>query len=368
MRAVPFIRPLDAYDELQPDIDAAIRGVLHGGQYVLGHAVESFEHNWAAFCGAAHAVGVSDGLAALTLALRALAIEPGDEVLVPSNTFIATWLAVSACGGVPVPVEPDPRTGLVTAEGIEARITSRTRVVVPVHLYGMPADLGAIGRTAAHHGLHVIEDAAQAHGARYQDVRIGGHSSIVCWSFYPTKNLGAIGDGGAITTRDAALAERLRLLRNYGSAEKYVHPVKGVNSRLDPIQAAILDAKLPHLAEWNERRAALAARYCAQLGDLPLALPRVGAGDTSSWHLFVVRSPQRDALRQHLAAAGIECLVHYPIPPHLQGAYAELGLGLGDLPVAEAIAVESLSLPIGPHLSEDDVDYVCDSIRQFHLQ
>ena len=250
-----------SYRELKPEIDAAVSRVLESGWYILGPEVEAFEAEWAAYCDAKHAVGLANGLDALTLALRALDIGPGDEVIVPSNTYIATWLAVSGVGATPVPVEPDEATHNIDPARIEAAITSRTRALLPVHLYGQPADMDPILDIAKRHGLRVIEDAAQAHGARYKGKRIGAHGDIVCWSFYPGKNLGALGDAGAITTNDTALAERVALLRNYGSRQKYVNEEAGVNSRLDPIQAAVLRVKLGVLDEWTERRRAVATAY-----------------------------------------------------------------------------------------------------------
>lgn len=350
---IPFLDLAAAYQELKTDIDGAVARVLASGWYILGPEVEAFESEWAAYCGAPHAVGVANGLDALTLALRALGVGPGDEVIVPSNTYIATWLAVTAVGALPVPVEPDPATCNIDPAAIAGAITPRTRVLLPVHLYGQPADMTLILALARQHRLAVVEDAAQAHGARYQGERLGGHGDAVCWSFYPGKNLGALGDAGAVTTRHADLADRIRVLRNYGSRVKYVNEVQGVNSRLDPIQAAVLRVKLRHLDAWNARRAQIAAAYTQglqTLRDAGLTLPALLSGVESAWHLYVVRTPQRDELQQHLEHAGIGTLIHYPIPPHLQQAYAPLGHGPGAFPVAEALAREVLSLPMGPHL------------------
>ena len=350
---IPFLDLAAAYQELKTDIDAAVARVLASGWYILGPEVEAFEAEWAAYCGVPHAVGVGNGLDALTLALRALGVGPGDEVIVPSNTYIATWLAVTAVGATPVPVEPDPATYNIDPAGIAAAITPRTRVLLPVHLYGQPADLAPILALARQHGLAVVEDAAQAHGARYRGDRLGGHGDAVCWSFYPGKNLGALGDAGAVTTRHADMADRIRVLRNYGSRVKYVNEVQGVNSRLDPIQAAVLRVKLRHLDAWNARRAQIAHAYTQGLQALQgagLTPPALLPGVEPAWHLYVVRTPQRDALQQYLERAGIGTLIHYPIPPHLQQAYAPLGYGPGAFPIAEALAREVLSLPIGPHL------------------
>ncbi len=355
---IPFLDLRAAYRELKSEIDAAVARVLDSGWYILGPEVEAFEAEWADYCGAAHCVGLANGLDALTLALRALDVGPGDEVIVPSNTYIATWLAVSAVGATPVPVEPDPATHNIDVTRIAAAITPRTRVLLPVHLYGQPADLDAVLSLARAHGLAVVEDGAQAHGARYKGQRLGAHGDIVCWSFYPGKNLGAMGDAGAITSDRADLADRVRSLRNYGSRVKYVNEVQGVNSRLDPVQAAILRVKLRHLDDWTERRRAIAARYAAGLRQAGLILPHVPEWAEPAWHLYVVRSKARDAVQQSLAAAGVGTLIHYPIPPHRQAAYAMLGIPAESLPIAQALANEVLSLPIGPQLAMDAVEKV----------
>jgi len=360
---IPFLDLGAAYRELKTEIDAAIHRVLDSGWYILGPEVDAFEADWAAWCGADHAVGVANGLDALILALRALDIGPGDEVIVPSNTYIATWLAVTAVGARPVPVEPDPATHNIDPARIAAAITPATRAILPVHLYGQPADLDPILALARQHGLAVIEDAAQAHGARYKGRRLGAHCDVVCWSFYPGKNLGALGDGGAITTNRADLADRIRVLRNYGSRVKYVNEVQGVNSRLDPIQAAVLRAKLPHLDAWTDHRRAIAAAYAEGLRDTGLILPHVPDWADPVWHLYVLRSPDRDGLQKRLAEAGVGTLIHYPIPPHMQAAYAELGLAPEALPLAHALAGEVLSLPMGPQLPLADVARVIDAVR-----
>ncbi len=361
---IPFLDLGDSYRELKPQIDAAVRRVLEGGWYILGPEVDAFEAEWAEYCGAKHSVGVANGLDALVLALRALDIGAGDEVIVPSNTFIATWLAVSTVGATPVSVEPDAATHNINPSQIEAAITSRTRAIMPVHLYGQPADLDPILDIARRHGLRVIEDAAQAHGARYKGRRIGAHGDIACWSFYPGKNLGALGDGGAITTDNPALAERVALLRNYGSRQKYVNEEKGINSRLDPIQAAILRAKLPYLDEWTERRRAVARIYSETLQDIGLTLPHVPQWAEPVWHLFVVRAPARDALQGRLADAGIGTSIHYPIPPHRQGAYRDLAPTLPPSPLAERLADEVLSLPIGPHIDREQLAAVVEAVKR----
>lgn len=359
---IPFLDVGAAYRELKTEIDAAIHRVLDSGWYILGPEVEAFEVEWAAYCGTEHAVGVANGLDALTLALRALEIGPGDEVIVPSNTYIATWLAVSAVGARPSPVEPDPATFNIDPARIEAAITPATKALLPVHLYGQPADLDPILEIARKHRLSVVEDAAQAHGARYKGRRIGGHGDIVCWSFYPGKNLGALGDAGAITSNRAELADRVRTLCNYGSRVKYVNEVLGVNSRLDPLQAAVLRAKLPHLDAWNVRRRALAAAYAEGLAGAGLLLPQVPAWAEPVWHLYVVRSVGRDRLQKLLSEAGVGTLIHYPIPPHMQAAYSSLAFAPEMLPLAKGLAGEVLSLPIGPHSAPTDVDRVIAAV------
>lgn len=360
---IPFLDLGAAYRELKTEIDAAIHRVLDSGWYILGPEVDAFEADWAAYCGAGHAVGLANGLDSLILALRALDIGPGDEVIVPSNTYIATWLAVTAVGARPVPVEPDPATHNINPARVAAAITPATRAILPVHLYGQPADLDPILALARQHGLAVIEDAAQAHGARYKGQRIGAHGDVVCWSFYPGKNLGALGDGGAVTTNRADLADRIRVLRNYGSRVKYVNEVQGVNSRLDPIQAAVLRAKLPHLEAWTDRRRAIATAYAEGLRDSGLILPHVPDWAEPAWHLYVLRSPGRNGLQKRLTDAGIGTLIHYPIPPHLQAAYADLGLAPEALPLARDLAGEVLSLPMGPQLAMADAARVIDAVR-----
>jgi dTDP-4-amino-4,6-dideoxygalactose transaminase len=348
---IPFLDLGAAYRELKPEIDAAVSRVLDSGWYILGPEVEAFEAEWAAYCDAKHAVGLANGLDALTLALRALDIGPGDEVIVPSNTYIATWLAVTGVGATPVPAR------------IEAAITPRTRLLLPVHLYGQPADMDTILDIARRHGLRVIEDAAQAHGARYKGKRIGAHGDIVCWSFYPGKNLGALGDAGAITTDDSALAERVALLRNYGSRQKYVNEEAGVNSRLDPIQAAVLRVKLGALEEWTERRRAVASAYTVGLAECGLILPHVPDWADPAWHLYVIRTSDREALQDRMTEASIGTLIHYLIPPHMQKAYTNMEIMPEALPLARDLASEVLSLPMGPQLSLDQVQDIVNALK-----
>ncbi len=362
-QTVLFLDLHAAYLELKAEIDAAVSRVLDSGYYILGPEVAAFEAEFAEYCEAKHAVGVANGLDALILALRALDIGPGDEVLVPSNTYIATWLAVSAVGAIPVPVEPDEATHNIDVNRLSSALTARTRAIIPVHLYGQPADLDPVLAFAAQNGLRVIEDAAQAHGARYKGRRIGAHGDAVCWSFYPGKNLGAYGDGGCITTSSDDVADRLRMLRNYGSREKYVNEVQGMNSRLDPLQAALLRVKLARLDEWNDRRRAIAALYSDGLRDTGIALPAVPAWADPVWHLYVIRHANRDRLQRTLAEAGIGTLIHYPIPPHMQNAYASMELPTDALPLAKQLAGEVLSLPIGPQMSLNTVAAVTKVVQ-----
>lgn len=360
---VPFLDLGSSYRELQPDIEEAVLRSFRSGWYIGGNDVESFENAYAVFTQSQHCVGLANGLEALHLALKALGVQSGDEVIVPSNTFIATWLAVSQCGAVLVPVEPDPLTCNIDASLIEAAITGLTKVIIPVHLYGQPADMDAVLAVARRHGLRVLEDAAQAQGARYKGQRIGAYGDIAAWSFYPGKNLGAMGDAGAITTNDAELADKVRVLRNYGSRQRYVNEVQGYNSRLDPVQAAVLQVKLAHLIEWNGRRSQVAARYTAAFVDTGLSLPAVPDWADPAWHLYCVRHPQRDRLRHLLTDKGVETLVHYPIPPHLQAAYAGLGYGRGAFPLAESMADSLISLPIGPAMNDEQVAHVIVSVQ-----
>ncbi len=360
---IPFLDLKATYTELRPELDAAIKRVLDSGWYILGEEVEAFEREYATYCEAEHCVSVANGLDALHLALLALGVKEGDEVIVPSNTYIATWLAVSQCGATPIPVEPDAATYNIDPLRIEAAITPRTKVILPVHLYGQPCDMDPIMAIARKYGLKVLEDGAQAHGAKYKGKRLGAHADIVAWSFYPGKNLGAFGDGGAITTDDTALADRIRVLRNYGSRVKYVNDVQGFNSRLDPIHAAAMRVKLKMLDVWNARRAVIANQYQQELSGLGLTLPFVPDWAEPVWHLFVIQHAQRDALQKSLSEAGVGTLIHYPIPPHLQQAYAEAGFGKGMFPIAEKIANHCLSLPIGPHLDAASATTVIASIK-----
>jgi len=362
--SVPFL-DLKAINLSQADeLEAAFKRVLHSGWYILGGETASFEKNFAAYCGATHAMGVANGLDAIFLILKGYGIGPGDEVIVPSNTFIATWLAVSHCGATPVPVEPVEATYNIDPARIEAAITPRTKAIMPVHLYGQPADMPAIMALARKHNLKVIEDSAQAHGARCHGGVAGQLGDAAAFSFYPGKNLGALGDGGAVTTSDDALADAVRTYRNYGSKVKYYNDVAGFNSRLDEMQSALLDVKLKTLDEGNARRRAIAAVYDRELAGIPgLTLPHVPSWAEPVWHLYVVRHAQRDALAKALAEQGIGTIVHYPVPPHLQPAYAHMGYKQGDFPISEAIHREVLSLPMGPTMSEQQALEVAQAVR-----
>ncbi|HWN99350.1 MAG TPA: DegT/DnrJ/EryC1/StrS family aminotransferase [Blastocatellia bacterium] len=362
---VPFLDLRASYLELKEELDAAFQRVMNSGWYILGEEVNAFEQEFAEYCGTRHCVGVANGLEALALILRVYGIGPGDEVIVPANTYVATWLAISATGATPVPVEPNGGTYNIEPGRIERAITTRTKAILPVHLYGQPAEMDPINEIAARRRLRVIEDAAQAHGARYRDRRAGSLGDAAGWSFYPTKNLGAYGDAGAVTTNDGELAERVRLLRNYGSREKYYNEEKGTNSRLDELHAAMLRVRLRHLDEWNARRARIAGMYVERLKTADVMLPAVADGADPVWHLFVIRSKRRDELQRYLKSVGVNTLVHYPVPPHLQTAYQEMGLDGGRYPITEAIHREVLSLPMGPHLSEEDAVQVVNAVRSF---
>ena len=359
------------YRELKTELDDAYFRFMESGWYVLGKEVESFEQEYADYCGTKHCVGVANCLDAMHLVLRAWNIGAGDEVIVPSNTYVATWLAVSHAGATPVPVEPDSRTYNLDPSLIEAAITSKTKAIMPVHLYGQTADMDPILEIARKHGLRVLEDAAQAQGARYKGRCAGSLGDGAGHSFYPTKNLGAFGDGGAVTTNDDQLAEKVRVLRNYGSRKRYYNEVIGYNSRLDELQAAFLRVKLRHLNEWNRRRTRIAEQYLSCLksftgiGEEGLTLPVVPAWADPVWHLFVIRHPQRDILQKKLADAGIGTLIHYPVPPHLSEAYLKLKKvrEYTDLPISEKHAQGLLSLPIGPHMNEENSKLIAETIK-----
>jgi dTDP-3-amino-3,4,6-trideoxy-alpha-D-glucose transaminase len=363
--SIPFLDLSAAYQELKPQLDAAYQRVMSAARFILGDELEAFEAEFASLCGARFCAGVGNGLDALHLILRAYEIGPGHEVIVPSHTFIATWLAVTHSGARPVPVEIDEQTYNLDPARIAAAITPRTRAIMPVHLYGQPAAMDQIRDIAARHNLRVIEDAAQSHGAHWNGKPTGALGDAAAFSFYPAKNLGAFGDAGAIVSNDPVLIERVRRLRNYGASAKYDHDFIGFNSRLDPLQAAFLRVRLRALPEWNARRARIAQIYLAGLAGMPgLTLPVVIEPADPVWHLFVIRHPERDRLRSWLLSQGIETAIHYPAPPHRTGAYST-DFAASELPIADRLASTILSLPIGPHLSEADPHLVIDAIRRF---
>ena len=360
---IPFLDLKAAFLELQSELDAAYHRVMASGWFVRGDECSAFEREFADYCGVAHCVGVGNGLDALRLALLACGIGAGDEVIVPEHTFIATWLAVSECGAKPVPARVNLQTCNLDPEALEEVITPRTRAVLPVHLYGQSVEMQPILEIARQYGLKVIEDAAQAHGALYRKKRAGSFGNAAAFSFYPGKNLGAFGDGGAIVTNDAELAERVRMLGNYGSKKKYQHDVVGLNSRLDELQAAFLRVRLRFLDEWNTRRQKIADFYLHELDATSLQLPVVTAEAEPVWHLFVVQHPERDRLQQYLQERGIETAIHYPVPPGASGAYQDSAY----FPRKElrAMAGNLLSLPIGPHLGLEAAEKVVEAIRNF---
>jgi dTDP-4-amino-4,6-dideoxygalactose transaminase len=360
---IQFLDFSSMHAELRSRLDAAYTRVLESNSLILGREVEAFEHEFADYCNARHCIGVANGLDALFITLKAMDIGPGDEVIVPSNTYIATWLAVSYAGATPIPVEPDARTYNIDPARIEAAITHATRAIMPVHLYGLPADMDPIMEIARKHGLKVIEDAAQAHGAKYKGRRTGSLGDAAGFSFYPGKNLGALGDGGAVVTNDDGLADRLRVLRNYGSRVKYHNEVKGFNSRLDEIQAAFLREKLSVLDDWNYQRQVRASVYLSELANEAIILPFVPEWAEPVWHLFVIRHTERDQLQAVMASRGVSTMIHYPIPPHLQEAYREMAYLRGSLPVSESIHDQVLSLPIWPQMPVADIEIVAKVIR-----
>ncbi len=364
---VPFLELKKTYMELEEEIDSAVKGVFESGWYILGENVRRFEEEFAAYCGCKYCIGVGSGMDALMLLLKAYGIGPGDEVVVPANTYIATALAVSNLGATPVLVEPDPRTYNIDPSRIEPAITSKTRAVLAVHLYGQTADMERIQGICQEYDLRLLEDAAQAHGATHDGVKAGALGEGAGFSFYPGKNLGAYGDAGAVTTSDPHVAEYIRMARDYGSEKKYYNRIKGVNSRLDELQAAILRVKLRHLEGWNRRRSEIARFYLDSLrsqGD-ELILPQVAEGNSHVWHLFTVRSSRRNALQAHLEGKGIGTLIHYPVPLYDQDAYRELNHLRDNYPISNSIAEQILSLPMGPHLSEEEAGYVSEVINEF---
>lgn len=363
---VPLLDMKSPYLELKDELDDAYHRVMESGWYILGEEAEAFEQEFAAKCGARYCIGVGNGLEALHLVLRGYGIGAGDEVIVPANTYIASWLAVTYAGAIPVPVEPDPATYNLDASRIVSAITPNTRAIMAVHLYGQCTTMQNIWEIAEKYGLKIIEDSAQTHGGTYKGRMAGNLGSAAGFSFYPGKNLGALGDAGAVVTDDAGLADKVRVLRNYGSRKKYYNEIKGYNSRLDPLQAAFLRVKLNHLDDWNQRRVRIVEFYLQSLNNLPgLILPQVAPETTHVWHQFVIRHRQRDQLQEYLTQNGIGTLIHYPIPPHLAEAYQDSGYKTGDFPITESIAKTVLSIPMGPHLSVEDAAYVIEKIQEY---
>jgi dTDP-4-amino-4,6-dideoxygalactose transaminase len=366
LKVIPFVDLVNQHASIEAEINSAIQQVLSRSNFILGSQVEEFEQAFARFIGAEYAIGVSNGLDALRLVLMALNVGSGDEVILPANTYIATALAVSAVGARPVLVDCEPKTYNVDVSLVEPAITPRTKAIMPVHLTGQSADMDPILEVANQHGLYVVEDAAQAHGTLYKGRPCGSIGIAGCFSFYPGKNLGACGDGGMVTTNDAKLAERLRRLRNYGQQAKYRHVEKGLNARLDTLQAAVLTVKLRYLPQWNEARATHAEKYremLAGVGDL--GFQRRVPYSTHIYHLFIVETKQRAALQKHLNAAGVGTGIHYPIPIHLQQAYTDLGYRKGDFPEAERLAERMLSLPMFPELQTNQIWQVAEKIEDF---
>jgi dTDP-4-amino-4,6-dideoxygalactose transaminase len=367
LEPIPFLSLSHQHQLIHDEVQAVFREKFESNWFILGQSLETFEKAYAQFSGVRYCLGVGNGFDALTAAAQACGLKEGDEVIVPSHTYVATWLAISRAGATVVPVEPDPDTMNINVTAIEDHITARTKAIVPVHLYGQPCDMDGVMNIAQRQGLKVIEDNAQSHGARWGDRLTGSFGDINATSFYPTKNLGALGDGGAITTNNAPLAEFVRKFRNYGFDTKNHSAVLGVNTRLDELQAAVLSIKLRYLEQWNEERSRLADHYLsllARVGDLQL--PTCHGEATHVYHLFVVRTKQRDALKSYLAEAGIDAMIHYPIPPHLQAAYSFMPFRAGDFPLAEAIANTALSLPLWPGITHAAVSRVCEGIREFY--
>ncbi len=365
---IPFVDLKAQYLTIEQEVNAAIADVLKNADFILGHAVDQFEDEFADYCNTAYAVGVDSGYSALELILRAYGVGPGDEVITAANTFIATALSISNCGATPVFVDADPDTYNLDPTKLEAAITPATKAIMPVHLYGQPADMDPILTIARKHGLKVIEDAAQGHGGRYKGRIVGSLGDAAAFSFYPGKNLGAYGDGGAVVTNDPDLVDQLRLLRNLGQRVKYQHEIKGFNRRLDTMQAAVLRVKLRYLDQWNAARRRVAAEYAQRLRGLPVTTPYTPTDLEHVYHLYVIRAQNRGELQKFLTERGIATGLHYPTPIHLQEAYAELGYGPADFPVTEALSQEILSLPIYSELSDDAVQYIAESIAEFSQQ
>jgi dTDP-4-amino-4,6-dideoxygalactose transaminase len=365
---IPFVDLAAQLRFIESEINEAITDVLHRTDFILGGSVQLFEEEFARYCGATHAVGVDSGLSALELALRAYGIGYGDEVITAANTFIATALAISHTGAKPVLVDVDPQTCTMDVSAVRRAVTPQTKAIIPVHLFGHPAEMDPLNEIAREQGCIVIEDACQAHGARYKGRRVGTLGHAAAFSFYPGKNLGAYGDGGIIVTNDSAVAKTLEMLRNYGQREKYHHVLRGFNHRLDTMQAAVLRVKLKYLERWNEARREHACLYAQLLADMDVITPQEANYAESVWHLYVVRVQERDSLSVYLAEQGITTGIHYPVPIHLQPAYRDLGYAPGTFPVTEQLAGQVLSLPMYPELTRDDIEFVASGMRAFRAQ
>ncbi len=368
MNEIPIIDLNKQYESIRSEMDEAVARVLKKGSFILGEEVSAFEREFAAYCGVSHAIGVASGTDALQLALLACGVGVGDEVITASHTAVATVAAIEMTGARPVLVDIDPVRYTIDPDRFMQAVTVRTRAIIPVHLYGCPAEMTPILEIARKANIQIIEDCAQAHGAMIWDRKVGSLGDVAAFSFYPTKNLGAFGDGGAVVTNDSVIAEKVRLLRQYGWKERYVSSIKGFNSRLDELQAGILRVKLRHLDKWNDRRRALANLYLELLAGMGLGLPSHAPDTLHVFHQFVIRHPRRDDLQAYLKKNGIHTLIHYPVPVHLQPAYADLGYSLGSLPNTELTAREVLSLPMYPELGDEDVERVCRSILDFLKQ
>ncbi|MEQ8303250.1 MAG: DegT/DnrJ/EryC1/StrS family aminotransferase [Cyclobacteriaceae bacterium] len=365
MASVPFYSLEVMHSQIKSEVDAALRSVFANNQFILGSEVEAFEREFAEYSGVGYCVGVANGLDALYVSLKLLGIGNGDEVIVPAHTYIATWLAIARVGATIVPVDVDPITMLVGAKEIEAAITKRTKAILPVHLYGNACDMSEIMQLANKYNLEVVEDNAQAQGATHTSKNTGSFGRCNATSFYPSKNLGSLGDAGAITTDDEQLYNAAKIYCNYGSSSRFENPVQGINSRLDEIQAAVLRIKLRHLEGWNAKRRKIADQYHKNLlGCDAVTLPKFGEGCAP--HLYVIRASQRDQLRNYLSSKEVETSIHYPKPPHLQTAFSRLGMKQGQFPISESIAETELSLPLWPGITEDQIDKVCDAVKQFY--
>lgn len=363
---ISFLDMSRQFAAMREEVDAAMARVFSRAWFILGEELEAFEKEFAAYLGAQHGAGVGSGTEALHLALLACGVEPGDEVITVPNTAVPTISAISFANAIPMLVDIDPVTYTMDVTKVEAAITPRTKVLMPVHLYGQSADMAPLLEIARRHNLCVIEDACQAHGATYGSAKAGTLGDAGCFSFYPSKNLGAYGDGGFVCTNNPEIAERLRLLRNYGQTRRYYHATKGFNSRLDELQAAVLRAKLLHLDSWNGRRRELAQEYDTQLQDLPVTLPKAAAWGKHVFHLYVIRTSHRDQLCSFLAEHGIQTIIHYPVPVHLQEAYRDLNIPAGVLPEAEKAANEIVSLPFYPEIHDDEIERLASTIRKFY--